>query len=250
MDSNIVNNNQIIIIPTLRGCGDSQIFPASSQFTIEEFSKDIIKLLEKLGFDMTNDKLKFNIVGHSMGGAIGTYLTVHHSKNINKMVFIGSLSDWTPLISDPLHTFFNFDETKNEPNKEQLLAMTKNSSSQIAERGGISTTFANILNRENVKADSKAARLSWDSLLAFNMGKEFLSVVNNNLIKCLIMFGEHDIVPTQLQINFANTLNEHATIVRYENCGHNPHYLYPVQVATKIMQFIRGINDEESKEEL
>ena len=254
MDSNIVDNNQIIILPTLRGFGDSQIFPASSQFTIEEFSEDIIKLLDKLGFDMTNEK--FNIVGHSMGGAIATYLTVHYSKNINKVIFIGTLSDWTQLTFGQNNTLsFNFDETKNEPNKQQLLEMAKNSSSNKADRGGICASFANILNRENVKADSKAARLSWDSLLSFNLSKEFINVINNkdnynfnsmtSSIKCLIIFGEHDIVPTQLQVNFADTLGEHATIARFDNCGHSPHYFYSVQVATKIIQFVTGIEEDD-----
>ena len=247
MDVNIVDNKQIIVLPTLRGSGDSQIFPPSSQFTIEEFGEDIIKLLDKLGFDMTNEK--FNIIGHSMGGAICTYLTVHHSKNINKVVFMDTLSDWTQF--DQLKTFFTFDEAKNEPTKQQLLEMAKNFNTVQAKQGWISYSFANILNRENVKADSKAARLSFNSLVSFNLGKELKIVINNsNLIKCLVLFGEQDIVPVQLQVDFASTMGRHGTIVKYEDCGHDPHYCYPVQVATKIMQFLRGINDPERKNEL
>eukprot|EP01084_Bolivina_argentea_P111971 199710_1 len=225
---NIVNSEQIIIMLSLRGFGDSQIFPIyNSVFNYNQFVDDILLLLlPKLGF---KSNAKYNLIGHSMGGGISMKAAINYPNNISKLILIGS----SPAFN--CSQLFNFDETKNEPTFIQRKQITQNWNGKQVENGWITKQFSDLMDIESIKANSMAARMSFNYLSVTNITNDIIKTVKNYDIKTMIMFGEYDLVPVEHQRKYGKQIN--AKIVEFKDCGHDPMYRHPQDVANKIVQF-------------
>ena len=247
LNSDKILNNQIIIIPSLRGFGDSQIFPYNeSSFTLYEFVEDILKLLIKLGFDLSYQK--FDWIGHSMGGSITIYSTIYFTKYINKIILMDTTPNFKSLNLKE-NKLFNFDENKNEPTKLQIFNLAKIFNNEQFKNGSISISLQNILNRENIKADSKATRLSFDAITNIDLTNELRTVVKGNNIPTLVLCGYNDFIPWEDQRDYGNPMN--AKVVVYADTGHDPHYKFPLRVSRSIVNFLESeINKDSQKQDL
>ncbi len=63
-----------------RGAGDSG--RPDDGYTIEQYTADVIGLVDTLGID------RFTYVGHSMGGAIGMWLGLEHADRLDRLVLV------------------------------------------------------------------------------------------------------------------------------------------------------------------
>lgn len=71
-----------VIVPDLRGYGRS---PKGDAYSVDAFAADVWKVLEDLGIK------RFNLVGHSMGGAVALRMAVDRPGCVNRMVLADTL---------------------------------------------------------------------------------------------------------------------------------------------------------------
>ncbi|MDE2149922.1 MAG: alpha/beta hydrolase [Gammaproteobacteria bacterium] len=71
-----------VIAPDLRGYGDS---PPGDDYRIESFAGDVWALLQRLGVD------RFNLLGHSMGGAVAMRMAADQPRRIIRLVLADTL---------------------------------------------------------------------------------------------------------------------------------------------------------------
>lgn len=88
-----LQNNFTVIIPDLRGHGESDSPTEPSDYTTDKMIKDILAVVDACGVE------RFMIWGFSFGGKVGRYVAVH-SERVTKIVLIG-----TPLGSFISHEF-------------------------------------------------------------------------------------------------------------------------------------------------
>ena len=72
--------NFAFLLPDYRGCGLSKA--QCGDYTIEEIGKDVVELVDHLGWD------RFHLVGHSMGGMVVQWLAGNVTKRIKSAVAI------------------------------------------------------------------------------------------------------------------------------------------------------------------
>eukprot|EP01084_Bolivina_argentea_P104046 186352_1 len=225
----LFNNDQILILPTLRGHGDSQIFPLqNSTFSLSEYVNDIISLLTKLGFS-SNGNQQFHFIGHSMGSFITMNTVINYPQIISSAVFMNGVPQ---IHSKPR---FNWDSNKNEPTFEQKLALTRKGHQSQVDKGWISQGFADILMRENLKVNSIAMRESYIGFYKMNLTQPLIDTYNDNDIESMVIFGQQDFFPPKQQTEYAQnigTLKEN--IISLPDCGHDTLYRYPQIIANKI----------------
>lgn len=65
----------------------------SNEFSIEQFSKDVLNYLSKNKIDT------INIFGYSMGGYVALYLAKFHQQKVNKVFTLATKFLWTPEIA-------------------------------------------------------------------------------------------------------------------------------------------------------
>lgn len=71
-----------VIIPDLRGFGRS---PRGDTYSVEAFAADVWAALDRLGID------SFNLIGHSMGGAVALRMAVDRPDRIRRLVLADTL---------------------------------------------------------------------------------------------------------------------------------------------------------------
>jgi len=82
-----LQNNFTVILPDLRGHGESDAPTELSDYTTDKMIQDILAVVDACGVE------RFMIWGFSFGGKVGRYVAVH-SERVTKIVLIG-----TPLAS-------------------------------------------------------------------------------------------------------------------------------------------------------
>ncbi len=71
-----------VVVPDLRGYGESDKPSGIQAYDIETLSKDILGLMQALGYQ------KAHLVGHDWGGAIAWHLAIHYPQNVDRLVVI------------------------------------------------------------------------------------------------------------------------------------------------------------------
>lgn len=66
-----------VIVPDLRGYGESEKLPHIADYQMSEMAQDIIELIHHLGYK------KAHIVGHDWGGAIAWHLSIEHPEIVD-----------------------------------------------------------------------------------------------------------------------------------------------------------------------
>ncbi len=79
-----LQNQFRLIAPDLAGFGYSQ-FPENTQFSRENWLKQIVDFLDALGLE------KVNVIGNSFGGSMALALAIHHPERVNKLILMGSV---------------------------------------------------------------------------------------------------------------------------------------------------------------
>lgn len=69
-----------VIVPDLRGCGDSAVPPRVSDYRLEQLVADLVALLDRLGVD------RVRLVAHDWGAVIGWQLCLRHPSRVDRFV--------------------------------------------------------------------------------------------------------------------------------------------------------------------
>jgi pimeloyl-ACP methyl ester carboxylesterase len=72
----LVNAGYRVIAPDTRGCGDSEMLPAVSDYKVEKLVADMVGLLDVLGIE------KVRLIAHDWGAAIGWKMVVDHPERV------------------------------------------------------------------------------------------------------------------------------------------------------------------------
>lgn len=72
-----------VIMMEGRGTGDSE--HSAAGYTLEQYTADVIGMLDHLGLD------KVNFAGHSMGGGIGYLLALEHGERLDKLILMAPI---------------------------------------------------------------------------------------------------------------------------------------------------------------
>lgn len=73
-----------VVAPDLRGYGNTDKLPDIDDYAMHNLSKDILGLMECLGYK------KAHIVGHDWGGAVAWDIAINHPEALDKLVIINS----------------------------------------------------------------------------------------------------------------------------------------------------------------
>lgn len=69
-----------VIVPDLRGCGDSQLLPRVRDYRIDTVVADLLALLDALGVS------RARVIGHDWGAAIGWHLAIEHPQRVDRYI--------------------------------------------------------------------------------------------------------------------------------------------------------------------
>jgi len=76
----IVQAGYRVIVPDLRGCGNSEAPVGKSKYKLETLVKDVIALMDLLRIDQAS------IVGHDWGAALGWHVAIAHPERVKRYV--------------------------------------------------------------------------------------------------------------------------------------------------------------------
>jgi non-heme chloroperoxidase len=206
-----------VVALDLRGHGDSD--KPECCYTMQDFTKDVIALLDALGFN------KANIVGHSMGSFIAQSVALHSPERVNRLILIGSapaaaknavLKEITPMIEalpDPVPRDFVVDfQTPANP---------------------IAKPFFEMLIAESLKVPAKVWKAAWAGLLAVDNTVALQTIT----APTLLMWGNQDQLFRRVEQD--NLLSKiPGAILKEYDAGHAPHWEKPQAVAADLANFL------------
>lgn len=221
-----------LIIVDQPGLGRSDIPPEPYEFSLENQSKAVLRLTEKLGV------WKFNLIGHSMGGAIALYIATNHTKRVLKTVLID------PVWSKPPEV-----QLMKLPGMEFL---SSHFGGRWSVRMGLEDAFHDSDKVDAAMADEYSRPISkpgyWKMLISLE--KQFYSPAFQKLAQTghwienpvLIIWGRKDRwVPVE-QGRMLNELIDNSTLRIIENCGHNPHQECSGRVNPLLADFLKAVD--------
>eukprot|EP01083_Nonionella_stella_P029583 81398_1 len=224
--------DRAIIVPSLRGFGDSQIYSQEkSSFSIEEFASDLGVLLEAL----TVDKAVW--IGHSMGSFITHYAAGHMKDKVDSIILLATGSQLDGSLCSDIAVALN----TSCPDRDFIDAFQEKD--VIASE--ISTAYANQVVRESYKVDIEPYQMAWDELCEFD-SITTASYIASIAVKTTIIWGKADGV-TPVDQSFVDMFSSTTPIVEtVTGVGHNVQWFAPQEVAEIIKTHIDYVEEDSS----
>lgn len=237
----------------LRGFGDSTY--NHQIMTIKDLADDLHLFMEAKGIENAS------VVGWSLGGNVALEFAAHYQKNIDKLILINSGSykgypvfkkdennqmiigqvyqTREEMAKDPVQVLplLMAYQTKNKALLKQIYNMTIYTVNQPNDEDFDLYIDETLKQRNLVDVDF--------ALASMNMGKDpnFYSqgqdTIKNIKAESLHIWGTHDItVPEQMVKDNLDVL-DHATYVKFDQCGHAPLVDKPDELTKLIIDFIK-----------
>ena len=250
-----------IISPDLRGHGNSSVPTTAEDFKIEDFSKDILALLEEKKIS------KFHLVGHSLGGMIAQDIAVNHPDKLESLVLISTLTDATKniAIQDFLKKALIYGEWKTKlvsdfgtDWKQQSYHLTpKHLGNETltflkeiwVTEARADTDFLNSIYQETIDI----SLVTWFETLKRIAEFDITQKMEQLKVPTLVIWGsDDDLMPNQpeqekIQSVLKSANQNHQTPVFFKTysknnsgdlkIGHNLHWAFPKEIATDIIEF-------------
>eukprot|EP00483_Globobulimina_turgida_P001452 UN01454 len=222
--------DRAIIVPSLRGFGDSQIYPIeSSTFSIAEFASDLSKLLDLLQVD------KAVWIGHSMGSWITHYAAGNIATKVDSIILLATGASMDAALCEDIDAYLN----TSCPDREFIDVFQEKDF--IAEH--ISVAYANQVVRESYKVDIAPYQKAWYELCDFDNADSYIGSITVNTT---IIWGSEDLV-TRVDYSFVDMFTAttpNVEIVSLPNVGHNVQWYAPEEVADIIKDHINYVQEE------
>ena len=251
-----------IICPDLRGHGDSSLPTNYEDFRIEDFSNDILALMNHKNVS------KFHLVGHSFGGMIAQDIAVNHPERIESLILISTLSDATinSAINDFLMEALIFGQWKSQlianfgsEWKDKSYQLTTNYLGEevlnFLKENWVTEDRANsVLINEIYQETINTPLATWFETLNHISQFHISSKLEHLKVPTLVIWGADDeLMPnnpdqSRLKSNLKSAYQNHQTPVFYKtysksdtddlHFGHNLHWAIPNEIANDIIGFI------------
>lgn len=205
--------------------------PENMDYTIGQFVQIVASAADKAGIIESNKRL--SIVGHSLGGYIGTQLAIEYPNLVNKLVLIdtsGMLDGSTSLLQQYLETALN-------PSKQAVKAVFEQ---LVADPIRIPDALVNafIYRIINMQGSKHAFKSAFYNSVYTNVGVENLKQIGNNDIPVLIIWGRQDrLIPLQYSKIFQEAIKS-SQVVIVEDAGHAPFTEKPAIVCELLRRFL------------
>lgn len=213
----LAKDHQYVILPDLRGFGESSDLSSLSKYSLDSLSKDIIELLNELGLK------NVLLIGHDWGGVLAWYLIDHYPQFFNGLI----------VVSSPHYQIFQHELTHNPV---QLLKsfyiflaqlplipefIFKRTQFKFIKRLLKNSGHPMTSNFDPIWSKNIASMLNWYRALRFY--KKQVLYKNLTLSPCII-YGDRDPFFTQGLSEKALAYYPNSQIHRLKNCGHWPHH--------------------------
>eukprot|EP01084_Bolivina_argentea_P161806 281624_1 len=222
--------DRAIIVPSLRGFGDSQIYSVESTFSIAEFTSDLSKLLQLLSVN------KAVWIGHSMGSFIGHYAAGNAANNVDSIILLATGSTLASTLCSEIDEYIN----TTCPDRDFIDAFQE----KDVIINDISVAYANQVVRESYKVDINPYQKAWYELCDFDSASSYLESITVNTT---IIWGSNDGV-TPFDQSFVDMFTATTPNVKIvKDVGHNVQWFAPDQVADIIknhINYVEGNDDD------
>jgi non-heme chloroperoxidase len=208
-------SNYRIIIPNLRGSGIDSL--NSGEFTIIQYGKDIIDLVNHLGLE------KFHLTGHCMGGQIAQWLASELPTRVVSLALICSIPASGLTFPEDLAEAYR---NSGENSEVQGLILE-----QLSPRLTIS---------EHNRLLNEAGRLSRASVAnSFDAWSDadFEDQLYRILSPTLVLATDNPTLPEDLQRRAVAGSIRHSRFVKLEGCGHYPQCEKPFELGRQLKTF-------------
>ena len=246
-----------------RMCGMSQGNPSMKDATMEQFSEDLDKLISIL--NSKYDEPQIYLMGHSWGGALGTYYLIRHQSKINGWIEIDGGHAWTRanLLSREImmdHAQKKINEQDNTNfwnfaldwyNKHPTVGINEDAHYTFVahangydynfESDSLPIPFTELLFRSPISTAYFFAPYNFNFL---DQGLDLQDGLSNITIPTLICWGEHDkVFPVQMAYDTYADLgtpdaDKHLKI--FGISAHSPNYEQPMEFANTVLTFINA----------
>jgi len=218
-----------IIVPSLRGFGDSQVYPVdSSVFSIQQFTEDLVKVLDLLNID------KAVWIGHSMGSFIAHYAAGNVADRVDSIMLLATGSAMDAGLCADIDTYIDV----SCPERDFIDAFQERD--LIAEQ--ISVQYANQVVRESYKVDLAPLQMAWYQLCDFDLTANYVA---NIAVNTTFIWGADDGVLPVDQAFVDSFTSTTPTVHIVDGVGHNVQWFVPEEVAGFIKQHIGYVSDDE-----
>lgn len=213
----LAKDGHYIIIPDLRGFGDSSDNSSLSMYTLHSLAKDIVELLNVSGLK------NVQLIGHDWGGVLAWYLNDHYPQSLNGLI----------TISAPHYQIFHNELTHNPA---QLLKsfyiflaqlplipefIFKRTQFKFIKKLLKNSGHPNTSNFDLVWSKNITSMLNWYRALRFY---KKTAISKNLTASPCIIYGDSDPFFTPGLSEKALVYYPHAQIHKLKDCGHWPHH--------------------------
>jgi len=211
----------------------------SADYIIEAQARRVMAMMDALGVET------FDLMGHSMGGAIALLLTAEHPERVRKVIEVDGVvtGQLTPyirrVIVPPLRIGYYIPQLwdisrigfRRWPWYKHIYA----DNALTYERDIIALGSEDLL--MSVIPGGEAA--TYHALNAINQ-INLTAALREIRVPTLIIFGEADNTVPLSEGHYAKTHIPNSRLLVYERCGHNPMLEMPERFAADVKAFLQG----------
>jgi pimeloyl-ACP methyl ester carboxylesterase len=213
-------NDYTYVFVDLRGYGRSKEMKGA--YSVEEASKDAIKLIDSLGWN------KFHLIGHSMSGMIVQKIALDNRSRVKSVVAITPVPACGSSGPKEMMDFFESAALNNdEAAMECVNTLTSNRYTKA---------FAKKMVLDNRQWSTSEARLGYMKMFFYT---DFSEAVKGLETPILVLIGEHDFDGSEAFMR--NTFLEWYPNAHLECCkasGHYPMIETPIALVATIEKFL------------
>jgi pimeloyl-ACP methyl ester carboxylesterase len=203
-----------------RGHGNSS--KAACCYTMSEFAADVIAFMDAKGIDQAT------VVGHSMGSMIAQLLAIHYPERLARLVLIGSM---TVGGNDGVSEF-----------NEAVQALVDPIDPAFVRDFQVSTLYRKVPAEFLDKVVSESLKTPahvWRQALASFVVQNTTGSLTRISAPTLIFWGDEDPYFPRSDQEILSRKIPQATLLIYEQTGHNPHWEQPKRFVADFERFVQ-----------
>lgn len=231
-----------VVSLTMRGWDDSD---KTGEYTVDAYAADVVGAFDALSISTAV------LAGHSMGTLISTAVAARHPKRIEKLVLCSAVPTWEPgFVVDALDgkTFNAIGDMLAgwvdgaSVDRAFLEAFQLDELKQHITDGRLEASFADQVMNWTLKADVRAYREAWRSMLDEDHTNELGAIA----VPTLIIWGTADTTVVEKdQLKLVVALGVKATLVKVDGAQRAMIWTHSDQVAKLIDEFlVEDMRDE------
>jgi len=238
----LASTGRRVVSLTMRGWDDSD---KTGEYTVDAYAEDVVGVFDALSISTAV------LAGHSMGTLISTAVAARHPKRIEKLVLCSAVPTWEPgFVVDALdgRTFSAIGDMLAgwvdgaSVDRAFLEAFQLDELKQHIADGRLEASFADQVMNWTLKADVRAYREAWRSMLDEDHTNELGAIA----VPTLIIWGTADTTVVEKdQLKLVAALGVKATLVKVDGAQRAMIWTHSDQVAKLIDEFlVEDLRDE------